>query len=78
MIDNTPYRPPRVADYLLAAEYWHPDVSVEAAEALLPLIEHVPEMCDSAAQFGVPDEAQQDAHCWYYLLLAAEAQEGTP
>jgi len=71
-MDNTPCRV-TADEYLLAAEYWHPDITYEDSRALLSAIRKVPVGAELAAAFGVPDEDQQDAHCWYYLLLAAEA-----
>lgn len=61
--------------YRLAAEYWHPDVDspwlspqLLASAEVAPLDSYQIE-CAFAALLD-----EEDVRCWYYLLLAAEAE----
>jgi hypothetical protein len=64
---------PDATTYLLAAEYWHPEVMEPWCVPELRIAAE--STCDAYAieiAFAeIYDE--QDARCWYYLLLAAAA-----
>lgn len=63
---------PDAATYLLAAEYWHPDVKQPWLEyGLTSAASATDDSHEIEVLFaGIDDE--QDVRCWWYLLMAAE------